>query len=452
MPPHGHGYYGRPYYGYEARPPRRRSPSPRRRSPTPEVDDYETRSVFCSQLAARMTQRDLGEFFEEELGEDTVRDVRIVTDKSTGRSKGIGYVELMSEALVDKAVDLSGKIIYGIPILVQPTEAARNRGEGASTAKAPIRPNLPASIPAAPSTLPAPPHLAAAASQVAPGHRNATYHPNTEARLYVGSLHFSLTDEDIKAIFEPFGGIDHVDLHRESTGKSKGFAFVQFRSADDAEKAIEHMNGFEIAGRSIRVGHVNARGQEGKTRAQLAVPGAEEPSASGPPAGALQAAAVASAAAMSGSSATLTSAFDEGGGGGLNAHSRANLMQMLSRSDGQTPSPALAQQAEQARPTSIPEAKSKAVLLKNMFNPEEETEKDWDKDLAEDVKGECQSKYGSVVVCTVDKESAYGEIYLSFADVDGASRAIQGLNGRWFGGRQVSAAFISESFLAARLG
>lgn len=68
-----------------------------------------------------------------------------------------------------------------------------------------------------------------------------------------------------------------------------------------------------------------------------------------------------------------------------------------------------------------------------------ETERDWDKDLAEDVKGECESKYGRVEACLVDKDSNYGEIYLRFADVEGATKAIQGLNGRWFGGRPVSA-------------
>lgn len=199
-----------------------------------------------------MTTRDLGEFFEEKLGDGAVKDVRIVSDKITGRSKGIGYVELQTEELVQKAIALSGHIIYGIPILVQLTEAARNRGEGASTAAAPIRPNLPGLDPSAAAKLPVPPHLANAAGQVAPGHRNASYHPNTEARLYVGRLHFSLTDVDVKAIFEPFGQIDDVDLHREPTGKSKGFAFVQFRSAEDAEKAIEHMNGFELAGLNVR--------------------------------------------------------------------------------------------------------------------------------------------------------------------------------------------------------
>lgn len=335
-------------------------------------------------------------------------------------------------------------MLFGIPILVQRTDAARNRGEGASTAQTPIRPNLPqppAGLglpkidPATLGKLPLPPHLLPIASNaihlggVSPGTSPLTgsngspksLSQNTAARLYVGSLNFSLVAEDVKAVFEPFGEIEDVDLHREPGGKSKGFAFVQFKKAEDAEKAIEHMNGFELAGRNIRVGHVNARGQEGKTSTQMHDPSSQ-----------------------SGASATLTSSFDEGGGGKLTAHSRANLMQMLARNTGDgsssmSPTGASSQPASvQVRPASIPQATSRAVLLKNMFNPEEETEQDWDKDLAEDVKGECEHKYGQVEVCHVDKDSL-GEIYLCFAAVDGATKAIAGLNGRWFGGRPVSA-------------
>ena len=47
-------------------------------------------------------------------------------------------------------------------------------------------------------------------------------------RLYVGSLHFNLTEADIKQVFEPFGELDFVDLHRDPmTGRSKGYAFLQ---------------------------------------------------------------------------------------------------------------------------------------------------------------------------------------------------------------------------------
>lgn len=114
----------------------------------------------------------------------------------------------------------------------------------------------------------------------------------------------------------------------------------------------------------IRVGHVNARGQEGKTQAQIAA----APSVNS--ADALQQAQQAAAVAA-GTGATITSSFDEGGGGGLNTHSRANLMQMLSRNEtaASSSSPPVAER--QARPAHIPESTSKAVLLKNMFNPAE---------------------------------------------------------------------------------
>lgn len=47
-------------------------------------------------------------------------------------------------------------------------------------------------------------------------------------RLYVGSLNFALTEVDIRQVFQPFGEVTLVDLHKDpATGKSKGYAFVQ---------------------------------------------------------------------------------------------------------------------------------------------------------------------------------------------------------------------------------
>lgn len=73
-----------------------------------------------------------------------------------------------------------------------------------------------------------------------------------------------------------------------------------------------------------------------------------------------------------------------------------------------------------------------------MFNPEEETERDWDTELAADVKEECQAKYGPVEKIFVDKDSS-GDIWLRFADLDGASKGVAGLNGRFFGGQSITA-------------
>ena len=91
-------------------------------------------------------------------------------------------------------------------------------------------------------------------------------------RLYVGSLHFNLTESDIKQVFEPFGELEFVDLHRDPmTGRSKGYAFVQYvwfslalqlrttntgiryKKSEDARMALEQMEGFELAGRQVSV-------------------------------------------------------------------------------------------------------------------------------------------------------------------------------------------------------
>ncbi|KAL5495414.1 RSD1 [Sanghuangporus weigelae] len=336
----------------------------------PKEDDSEARSVFVSQLAARMTARDLGYFFEDKLGENTVLDSRIVTDRLSRRSKGIAYVEFRSIELVEQAIALSGTIVMGLPIMIQHTEAERNKthaGDGSI--------NLP------------------------PGAsgRGAT--------LYVGSLHFNLTESDIKQVFEPFGELDFVDLHRDpATGRSKGYAFVHYKRAEDAKMALEQMEGFELAGRTLRVNTVHEKGQ---------------------------------------SKIITQDSLDEGGGGNLNAASRQALMQKLARIDS---APTIQQQV--VKPAISQPMMSKSVLLKNMFNPEEETEPNWDKELAEDVKGECQAKYGGVQHIKVEKDSE-GEIYVQFDGVDSAKKAIESLNGRWFGGRKISATFISDAIMQA---
>jgi len=70
-------------------------------------------------------------------------------------------------------------------------------------------------------------------------------------RLYVGSLHFDINEDDLKQIFAPFGEIEFIDLHKEPDGRSKGFAFVQFRRPDEAKKALTKINGLTLAGRLI---------------------------------------------------------------------------------------------------------------------------------------------------------------------------------------------------------
>jgi len=137
------------------------------------------------------------------------------------------------------------------------------------------------------------------------------------------------------------------------------------------------------------------------------------------------------------------SSLDDGIGGNLNNISRIELMQKLSRVD----RPVVLPSTPLFRPN-IPQATSRNVLLKNAFDPQEETERDWDVELRDDVKSEAEAKYGKILEIFVVKESQ-GEIYIRFDDVTSAGAAVAGLHGRWFGGRQITATFQPDQMFEA---
>lgn len=81
-------------------------------------------------------------------------------------------------------------------------------------------------------------------------------------------------------------------------------------------------------------------------------------------------------------------------------------------------------------------------LTANNLNREEGD--NWVKELEDDVRGEAESKYGHVVHISVDPNSK-GDIYLKFDKVSGGENAIKGLNGRYFGGRMITAAPVVDA-------
>ncbi|PNJ35814.1 RBM23 isoform 4 [Pongo abelii] len=182
-------------------------------------EERDARTVFCMQLAARIRPRDLEDFFSA-VGK--VRDVRIISDRNSRRSKGIAYVEFCEIQSVPLAIGLTGQRLLGVPIIVQASQAEKNR-------------------------------LAAMANNLQKGSGGPM-------RLYVGSLHFNITEDMLRGIFEPFGKIDNIVLMKDSdTGRSKGYGFITFSDSECARRALEQLNGFELAGRPMRVGHVTER-------------------------------------------------------------------------------------------------------------------------------------------------------------------------------------------------
>ena len=74
-----------------------------------------------------------------------------------------------------------------------------------------------------------------------------------------------------------------------------------------------------------------------------------------------------------------------------------------------------------------------------MLTSSRETESDWKKELEEDIRNECSKQYGDVAFVAVYTDSNDGEIYVKFKDLKGGDNALKGLNGRYFGGRTLTA-------------
>ena len=73
-------------------------------------------------------------------------------------------------------------------------------------------------------------------------------------KLYVGSLAYSIKDDELKKLFEEHGEVvsAQVIMDRDS-GQSKGFGFVEFKTEEEAKAAIKALDGKEVDGRAIMV-------------------------------------------------------------------------------------------------------------------------------------------------------------------------------------------------------
>uniref|UniRef100_A0A4W5MAQ5 RNA binding motif protein 39a n=1 Tax=Hucho hucho TaxID=62062 RepID=A0A4W5MAQ5_9TELE len=341
------------------------------------------------QLAARIRPRDLEEFFSA-VGK--VRDVRMISDRNSRRSKGIAYIEFVEANSVPLAIGLSGQRLLGVPIIVQASQAEKNRA-------------------------------AAMANNLQKGNAGPM-------RLYVGSLHFNITEEMLRGIFEPFGRIESIQLMMDSeTGRSKGYGFITFSDAECAKKALEQLNGFELAGRPMKVGHVTER-----TDASTA-------------------------------SSFLDSDELERTGIDLGTTGRLQLMARLAEGTGLQIPPAAQQALQMSGAIAIGAMAAVSgnkrminwtspsdghgwffleLFRKGRFYPALIESVDfacWDVDIQHDVIEEC-NKHGGLVHIYVDKNSTEGNVYVKCPTIPAAMAAVNALHGRYFAGKMITAAYV----------
>ncbi|XP_070601021.1 RNA-binding protein 39 isoform X2 [Erythrolamprus reginae] len=375
---------------------RSRSKSPFRKDKSPvrepidnlTPEERDARTVFCMQLAARIRPRDLEEFFST-VGK--VRDVRMISDRNSRRSKGIAYVEFVDVSSVPLAIGLTGQRVLGVPIIVQASQAEKNRA-------------------------------AAMANNLQKGSAGPM-------RLYVGSLHFNITEDMLRGIFEPFGRIESIQLMMDSeTGRSKGYGFITFSDSECAKKALEQLNGFELAGRPMKVGHVTERTDASSASSFLDNDELERTGIDLGTTGRLQ----------------LMARLAEGTGlqippAAQQALQMSGSLAFSAVADLQT---RLSQQSEVlAAAASVQPLATQCFQLSNMFNPQTEEEAGWDTEIKDDVIEEC-NKHGGVVHIYVDKNSTQGNVYVKCPSIAAAIAAVNALHGRWFAGKMITAAYV----------
>lgn len=80
------------------------------------------------------------------------------------------------------------------------------------------------------------------------------------SKVFVGNLDFKTTKAEVQDLFSQAGEVRDVFLATDrETGRSRGFAFVEYTSEADAAKAIERFNGHELGGRALRVNQAEDR-------------------------------------------------------------------------------------------------------------------------------------------------------------------------------------------------
>jgi RNA recognition motif-containing protein len=79
-------------------------------------------------------------------------------------------------------------------------------------------------------------------------------------KLYVGNLAFQTTSQDLEQLFGQAGTVQSASIVEDrDTGRSRGFAFVEMSSAEEATSAIEQFNGKEVGGRMLKVNEAKPR-------------------------------------------------------------------------------------------------------------------------------------------------------------------------------------------------
>jgi cold-inducible RNA-binding protein len=86
-------------------------------------------------------------------------------------------------------------------------------------------------------------------------------------KIFVGNFSFSLSEGELRSMFEPFGAVDSATVVTDrATGRSRGFGFVEMPNNEEAAKAIAALNGKDSGGRALTVNEARPKVDRGGSR------------------------------------------------------------------------------------------------------------------------------------------------------------------------------------------
>ena len=210
-----------------------------------EAESFD-RTVLMYSFPNEVNERKIFDFFAS-FDILPIIDIKLLRDPRTNRSKNCCYVEFYTKDKARQAINLSGQLLCGQPCQIVSSQAEKNRQALATRLKKEKdkekNPGLMSS------------------NIVKYSKSNEQIDLNdAPMKIYVGGLTENLaniTEDDLCNIFG-FGEIDSIELHKDPiTGRSKGYAFIQFHRGSKAREVIQAMNGFIYQGKALKVGEAN---------------------------------------------------------------------------------------------------------------------------------------------------------------------------------------------------
>ncbi|KAJ4714449.1 U2 snRNP auxiliary factor large subunit [Melia azedarach] len=230
------------------------------------------------------------------------------------------------------------------------------------------------------------PNLNLAAVGLTPGSAGGLEGPD---RIFVGGLPYYFTEAQIRELLESFGPLRGFDLVKDrETGNSKGYAFCVYQDLSVTDIACAALNGIKMGDKTLTVRRANQGANQPKPEQESVL---------------------------------------------LHAQQQIALQRLM------------------LQPGAVA---TKVVCLTQVVTADELKDDEEYEDILEDMRQE-GGKFGTLVNVVIPRPSPDGEplpgvgkVFLEYADVDGATKARTGMNGRKFGGNQVVAVFYPENKFA----